>query len=117
MIRITPEEVQAAYKATGLKPVRNRYGNKTCGCPLVALTVERNALYRHVNWSGFGSDAYITMTLGIGKIYAEGFKDGVDGPMDGHHVGSEEYDAGYRDGKIVRKAIFNASKSMVQEDE
>jgi hypothetical protein len=40
MKRITPEEVVAAYKETGLKPVTEDFGNavKNCGCALTALT-------------------------------------------------------------------------------
>jgi hypothetical protein len=44
MKRITPEEVVAAYKETGLKPVTDDFGNvrSKCGCALTALAYKNN---------------------------------------------------------------------------
>lgn len=105
MNRITVEQVERAYEATGLHPVygnflvENKHDQIVAGCALTACA-----------WSDhpcFIADYYDV--LGITPSYMYGFTLGFDGitPMafDFEHYDRDEVLAGHEDGDAAREAI------------
>ena len=94
--RITVEEVQEAYRKTGLKPGRGVF-NDGCGqgCPVGALALQAgvNSIdWGHANLSGY---------------YASGFFHAWDGTKTPAYFETcETYQLGYQDGLAVAAAIF-----------
>lgn len=94
--RITPAEVLAAYAATGLEPVRQTFGDESCGCPLIALHKA----------SQVGSTPKDWMNAEFGAEYSMGFMSAVDwGDMNLSGT-SGRYREGIEDGLAVRAALW-----------
>lgn len=77
--RITPEEVVAAYKATGIRPIANFFVDQEqefCGCPISALMVNLDPSLMYT--------AHPTIEIAdkaraiYGHNYVGGFTHGVD---------------------------------------
>ena len=99
MRRIKPQEVLAAYRKTGLKPVRRKFGGKTCGCPATAMYVAA-----HGGKNGTRNLVINWMAATYGGRYASGFFAGVDGfPEEACSPTSFQ---GWADGKQVARAVF-----------
>ncbi len=102
MKRITVERVQAAYEATGLKPVRkttapSREGIK-CACPLAVVAIHETDL----TWEEAHIDL-LAAHLGVGAGYFSDFLNQVDEVLDYVH---DETSDGYQDGLAVRLALW-----------
>jgi hypothetical protein len=103
--RIQPEEVTAAYKATGLREIREVYCDRVsgvlCGCPLTALYLVAHPKARRSpaylckavdTWAGKKYGSWYTRTFtaafdsGVGNLdrYAE--QRAIDGFDDGRAV-------------------------------
>lgn len=106
-LRITVEEVKAAYKKTGIQPIQIFYcgedsKSSNCGCPVTALyCVAKNKEISRINNSveieKWADEVY-------GMAYHHAFVRGVDRATNGGVT--ERHDQGYADGCEVAKAIF-----------
>lgn len=102
MKRITPDEVVAAYKATGLKP--ETYSVKPCDSRVCAAGV-LDVQHGH-------SRAYDYLQKRAGKFYTMGVFSGFDGAtlemaLDG--LGEEcrhDVECGFHDGVAIREACI-----------
>jgi hypothetical protein len=102
--RITPDEVKAAYEATGLTPRGGEYVGEGCACGLGVLLVA--ALGDKV--LGMGDvriERRIPGTLGIGMGYLYGFVNGFDGEPFSISSPTKYHVAGYEDGAAARAAV------------
>ena len=96
MKRITVESVVEAQRATGLKLIRDDFGDgKTCGCPLTVLNA----------WSGSDEPAADAMVDETFVPYYTGFVAGVDGKTE-PPIFSVEKRQGYEDGCAVRRHFW-----------
>lgn len=92
--RISPDQVLAAYKATGLKPTREKWLGAGCACALGVLAISKGA--REV-YSG-----EIVRTLEITREYMGDFLLGFDGKP-----AAPRSTLGYADGKAAAEAVFD----------
>lgn len=107
--RITVKQVLAAYKATGLKPVFDEWGDRvTCGCPLTALDVVSNG-------PGKKDSANARPMDHLPQAYRNGFLTGVNRGVDTVTISSgilsyatarKQYEHGISDGVAVYDAVF-----------
>ena len=102
--RITPAEVLAAYRATGLRPVRRDFGDdkRNCGCPVHALWAAAGHPLPSggVPYAGgWADDQY-------GSPYTNGFICGVDSDM--RTIEGERAEQGRTDGAAVWSAVVVA---------
>jgi hypothetical protein len=113
--RITPEQVVAAYQATGLKPARTGLGWFTedgCACGAAALIRARIEGFCNPYWPFPMAAA----CLGVSRPYLGGFVHGFDGipfedldDPDDPAAGNADLDVvrrGYRDGAAAAAAVF-----------
>jgi hypothetical protein len=102
MKRITPEEVVAAYKETGLKPVTDDFGDERskCGCALTALAYKNNPTVElHTILYDF-ADGEDFSVLPYDVQYIKDFISGFDRSSSLH-----KNTQGYQDGSAARHAV------------
>jgi hypothetical protein len=102
--RITPEEVIAAYKATGLKPFKKDWfsDDLTCGCAIGAIAASRGIR----NLPALRTDA--GRILGYHGTYIVGFTCGFEGMKRGKfQQGLIELVVGWDDGETAAAAVFS----------
>ena len=108
--RITPAEVLAAYRATGLRPIQCAWRNSggTCGCPVQAMWMAAGSpdLARTDNHREFAPAPERWLYDNYGAIYGGAFLCGVDGDRIGSPVDREA--EGIADGKSAWKAVVAA---------
>jgi len=106
MRRITVDEIKEAYKATGLTPARNTWGESGsgCACGLGVLAVAAG-----VPIDDLCSDV-VYDTINLDEFYGLGFTNGFDGNTRlgalSHRPG---FNQGYDDGAAAAAAIFGES--------
>jgi len=109
MTRITPEQVQAAYQATGLTPTRGVYlgrsGERDAGgaCGLGALAYAGLGM----DWAkkGLTCNRAISQVYGLSLSYQDGFIVGFDGLDNEPDIRSQAYQDGYADGAAAALAV------------
>jgi hypothetical protein len=110
MKEIKAQQVLDAYKTTGLKPVRNDYGDEiTCGCPVVALWIAagRPAQFNDIPTVPVHAGDWLIGEYG--QAYATGFLNGIDGLDTGHKFDNQvEYRRGRNDGLATAEALVFA---------
>jgi len=120
--RITPEEVLAAYKATGLRPEQAEWaieyeGGSRCACGLGAIfssKVENG--FQTLYGSLYSESDLIGDELGLSPSYIYGFTYGFDGqpsPPITQPNEREESERGYRDGRAAWEAVKHLAVSGV----
>ena len=107
--QITPEEVQAAYKQTGLTPLSGTFyrddavNRQLCGCPLTALYLAAGNELPTGKASCYTGNGAVTdwACRMYGAEYVGGFVSGVDGDTGYWHwlSRSERYRQGESDGR------------------
>jgi hypothetical protein len=105
MRRITPEQVLAAYAATGMKPARTGYDWFTedgCGCGMTAIIKQRRPEFRNPGLIVYEAADILEVSV----EYIFGFADGFDGrgrpatPAESHRT------QGWEDGHAAALAVF-----------
>ena len=111
--RITPEEVLAAYEATGLKPVQESWtdmvNGQRCGCGLTAVAMSKR---KGLDFSDFFSnlgdldaeDRMLAHELGLPLDYVWGFAAGFDGNSP-FGIDYADWRLGYKDGRAAWEAV------------
>lgn len=104
-MRITPEQVVEAYKATGLKPMRGWYfQNKDCACGLGAIAANGGCSRNEDR-----ADRWLVRNGGFHHSYIGGFAGGFDGEQSlVPGANAEEYKQGYADGQSAWNAVVDA---------
>lgn len=105
-MRISVEQVKAAYAATGKKPCRRKYistTNPNLCCPLTAVFFNAGGTLTTAAVNGIRYA--ILEQLGISDHYLFGFTQAVDG-YSADIDGSDDSFPGYLDGLAVAAAIF-----------
>lgn len=115
MKRITPEEVKAAYEATGLSPNRGCWYDDGCGCGLTAYAIA-NGIVSLADIQAVPDDQdneYAVcdpLVAVLGTIYVSGFVDGFDNSRIRPRVSSRDdisaYECGFTDGQSAAALIF-----------
>ena len=112
MKRISPEEIVAAYKKTGLEYIDGDWGHGHCACPLTALAVA-NGLddVNPANSNAVSGKKVMDhlQSIGYDVGYMKGFQCGVDGgePLD--FEGFEE--SGAEDGFAASRQCYDEIKA------
>jgi hypothetical protein len=110
--RVTPEQVLAAYEATGLVAVRARYTDvtddgKLCACGLSAVYIHQSGDEGY-NTLRYGSeDDLITGKLNVTQKYLNSFIDGFDGMTKSSPADPQAYE----DGKAAWEAVKHLAVS------
>lgn len=99
-MKITVEEVRAAYQKTGLTPARRITHDEKCACPIGVIGADKYGLS--------GNDTLDWSDNAFGILFTNGFICGFDGDE------PEEKNAlfleGYENGKEVAKAIIEEDR-------
>ena len=108
--RIWPQQVLAAYEATGLKPVRGEWFSDGCSCPLGALYLQARNLTAPCGEVACDdalkqADDWSCEVFGI--VYTEGFFKGfdtIDKSPETHFCHEERL--GFDDGRAAARTRF-----------
>ena len=104
--RITPDEVEAAYSETGLKPARTGHeflhdvrDGSTCACGLGAVYCrETGDRQSPAPW-------HVRQVLRLGSYYLCGYGSGFEGNPP-NPVATAESELGYADGQAAAARVF-----------
>jgi hypothetical protein len=105
------EEVKAAYRSLGLKPVRRSFFHKrkraAFACPLTALALYRGAVRRNEPYLGLDrafNPAFVWACNELGGDYATGLMDA----WDGHEKQGDdpEYLEGFAAGRLLAQELL-----------
>jgi hypothetical protein len=100
MKRITPEEVVAAYKETGLKPEQGITLADGCACGLGVIYAQKFGVLEADSY-----DVFNALERDLSPAYIYGFIAGFDG-IDYTTIGLREGESiGYEDGRACWKAV------------
>jgi hypothetical protein len=126
--RLTPEEVKAAYEATGAEPRRSLWVRpknlksftqdcgdaKACGLGVMYLKEKQPAL---ISQEHSPNEAKAYAELALGHEYVNGFISGFDS---GHEITSPGYKGrqcqGFCDGKAAAELVFNPQPEETSDD-
>jgi hypothetical protein len=108
-MRLTADQIKEAFVATGMRPIRKSFGDRSVGCGMQAYAHAHKALYD-------GSTFKVSM-LATGKAYFEGFTTGWDYAKSalsddrvlkqyGGPEGAMRYYDGVEDGRNAAAAMF-----------
>jgi hypothetical protein len=114
MNRIFPDEVVAAYKSTGWRPIRGTFcrpphyfdpGVPTCGCAVGVIAESKGVMLNR-------STGELAAELGYNRDYINGFIHGFDG-LDGNTTTGDFYNftLGRSDGKASAAVVFGETEN------
>jgi hypothetical protein len=101
--RITPEEVVAAYRESGMKPKRGHFNVDGCGCGIGAKGCQR---FGSLDTPSDQIADWAEATYG--GEYCDGFYEGFDGNEMSQWDINERYVLGHADGVFARLACIEA---------